>query len=484
MQTRSHDPDEPETKHQPSQTPHRRINLPHSLLVRNTLFVATVVILTAGLLGHMAYVTAREILHDNIHNRLRLIASERSARLESYAHQQLERAALVAGRTRLVELLGDYSTGKITPTDFRKEADRILKDAQENTLNIHEIWVANPQGNVIAASNPAHVDWSFADDPDFLKGRSQPHLGVPQKMDGEWMAYATVPIRSEQNHLLGVVIVQHNAESLWNMLEDRTGLEKTGEIRVGTRTDDTVHFLFAPPGKPGSSVPLADVPPLARALDGEQGSEVTRYGGVDVLAAYQPVTYQPDNNSSWGLVAKMNLDEAYAPVTRLRNTLIGLQCVLVLLGAIASFVLAKRITRPILTLTDAAATIAQGDLEARVPVTSRDEIGLLGTAFNVMAEQLSEARDRLEDRVKQRTGELSQAQKELRRQTRILQSVLDSMADGVIVADQNGKFLLWNPAAQRIIGLGPEDVAPHDWSEFYGCYETDGKTLSAWDSRL
>ena len=273
----------------------------------------------------------------------------------------------------------------------------------------------------------AHVDWSFADDPDFLQGRSEPHLGVPQKMNDQWMAYATVPIRGEQNHLLGVVIVQHNARSLWNMLEDRTGLEKTGEIRVGTRSDNTVHYLFASPGKPGSNVPVEDVPPLARALDGQRGAEVTHYDGVDVLAAYQPVVYQPDNSSSWGLVAKMDLEEAYAPVTRLRNTLIGLQCVLVLLGAIASFMLARRITRPILTLTDAAATIAQGDLEARVPVTSRDEIGLLGTAFNLMAEQLSEARDRLEDRVKQRTAELSQAQKDLRRQTRILQSVLDSM---------------------------------------------------------
>ncbi len=477
MQTSSHDRDEPETNSAEFPAPQHRIRLPHSLLVRNTLFVATVVILTAGLLGHLAYVTARNILHDNIHNRLKLIASERSARLESYAHQQLERAALVAGRTRLVELLQDYATGKSTPTEFRKNADQILRDAQENTLNIHEIWVTNPQGNVIAASEPAHLDWSFADDPDFLAGRTRPHLGVPQKVDGNWLAYAAVPIRSEQNHLLGVVMVQHNATRLWSLVEDRTGLEKTGEIRVGRRSGDAVHFLFSSAGEKGSSEPLWNVPPMARALNGEQGAEVTHYHGTDVLAAYQPVSYQPDKNPPWGLVAKMDLDEAYAPVTRLRNTLIGLQCLLVLLGAIASFVLARRLTRPIFRLTEAAATIAQGDLDARVPVTSRDEIGLLGTAFNRMAEQLAEARDRLEDRVKQRTTQLTEAQKELRRQTRILQSIMDSMNDGVIVADQFGKFLLWNPAARGIVGIGPEDVPPEDWPQFYGCYEPDGGTL-------
>ena len=81
------------------------------------------------------------------------------------------------------------------------------------------------------------------------------------------------------------------------------------------------------------------------------------------LAAYQPVTYQPENNPPWGLVAKMDLNEAYAPITRLRNTLIGMQCVLVLLGAFASFLLARRLTRPIFRLTAAAATIAQGNLD-------------------------------------------------------------------------------------------------------------------------
>ena len=101
-------------------------------------------------------------------------------------------------------------------------------------------------------------------------------------MKGKWLAYAAVPIRSEQNQLLGVVMVQHNATPLWNLLQDRTGLEKTGEIRVGTRSDSTVHFMFSSPGGSNSTEPLADVPPLALALDGKRGAEVTHYGGTDV----------------------------------------------------------------------------------------------------------------------------------------------------------------------------------------------------------
>lgn len=440
----------------------RRIPLLQSLLVRNSLFVAAVVILTAGLLGQLAYVTARDILHDNIHNRLRLIASERSARLEAYVRRQLERTELAAGRTRLVRLLQDYAEENIDAAALREEANQILRDAQQNSVGIHEIWIASPEGTAIAASDATHVGWTFADDPDFLAGQSQPHFGVPQQVDGQWLTYLTAPIRNNQNQLLGVVMVQHDATPLRDLLANRQGLEETGEILVGMRKNGDVHYLFSPPEEAGASVPLAEVPPLAHALAGQRGAVVTRFDGTEVLAAYQPIDYQPGSDRPWGLVATMNLAEAYAPVRQLRRTLITLQIGLVLLGVLASFLLARRITRPVLKLAGAARTIAHGDLEARVPVTSRDEIGLLGTAFNRMASQLAESREQLEERVEQRTAELSEAQMELRRQTRILQSVLDSMADGVIVADQDGKFLLWNPAAKSLIGIGPEEVAPQD----------------------
>ncbi len=51
-----------------------------------------------------------------------------------------------------------------------------------------------------------------------------------------------------------------------------------------------------------------------------------------------------------------------------------------------------------------------------------------------------------------RTDELRRSEKSLRSQTDILQSILYSMAAGVIVGYQDGKLLLSNPAAQRPSG--------------------------------
>ncbi len=64
----------------------------------------------------------------------------------------------------------------------------------------------------------------------------------------------------------------------------------------------------------------------------------------------------------------------------------------------------------------------------------------------------------------------------LQNQTRILQSILDSMGDGVVVADASGKFLFFNPEAERILGIRPTDTIPNEWSEKYGAFLPDTVT--------
>jgi PAS domain S-box-containing protein len=64
----------------------------------------------------------------------------------------------------------------------------------------------------------------------------------------------------------------------------------------------------------------------------------------------------------------------------------------------------------------------------------------------------------------------------LRQQTRLLSLILESMGDGLVVADEHGRFLFFNPAAERIVGLGQSDLAPEDWSKHYGLFFPDGQT--------
>lgn len=60
--------------------------------------------------------------------------------------------------------------------------------------------------------------------------------------------------------------------------------------------------------------------------------------------------------------------------------------------------------------------------------------------------------------------------------TKILQSILASLAEGVIVANNQGKFLFFNPVAKKILGIGLKDVTADQWTSVYGCYYPDTVT--------
>lgn len=104
--------------------------------------------------------------------------------------------------------------------------------------------------------------------------------------------------------------------------------------------------------------------------------------------------------------------------------------------------------------------------------------------------ELRRAHVELESRVEERTAELSrtnqdlqreiavrrQAESEVRKQSAILSSVLDSISDGVVVTDGEGRFVIFNPAAERILRVGRTDTRPEEWPERYGLYLPDRTT--------
>jgi signal transduction histidine kinase/response regulator RpfG family c-di-GMP phosphodiesterase len=65
---------------------------------------------------------------------------------------------------------------------------------------------------------------------------------------------------------------------------------------------------------------------------------------------------------------------------------------------------------------------------------------------------------------------LARSEAALRQQTKLFQSILDSMGDGVLVADENGKMVLLNPAGEAMLGPDALRTPPAQWSEVYGIY--------------
>jgi PAS domain S-box-containing protein len=73
-------------------------------------------------------------------------------------------------------------------------------------------------------------------------------------------------------------------------------------------------------------------------------------------------------------------------------------------------------------------------------------------------------------------SERRNAESALEDQKQILESILGSMSDGVAVADLEGKFILFNRAAEGILGLVAHEASPDEWSEAYGIFLPDRVT--------
>jgi signal transduction histidine kinase len=129
------------------------------------------------------------------------------------------------------------------------------------------------------------------------------------------------------------------------------------------------------------------------ALAGRTGTRIIDdYRRVSVLSSYSPLRIA---GVHWVILAEIDANEALAPVAALRERLVVAGLALLLLAAGAGYVLARMISRPLVTLTAATQRFGAGGGFQRVDDASPDEIGVLARTFNTMARGMTESTERL-----------------------------------------------------------------------------------------
>jgi len=79
-------------------------------------------------------------------------------------------------------------------------------------------------------------------------------------------------------------------------------------------------------------------------------------------------------------------------------------------------------------------------------------------------------------KLEETTAQLARSEDEFRQQSNLLQLLINSIGEGVVAADTKGNFVLFNPAAENMFGLGSTDTLPDEWSAKYGLFLSDTVT--------
>ena len=142
-----------------------------------------------------------------------------------------------------------------------------------------------------------------------------------------------------------------------------------------------------------------------RMVKGETGTAIYEYNNIEKMVGFAPIT-----TVGWSLAVSLPVAEATGALDAL--TMISLITIVVVLVIAAIFIawFARRIAKPIQVLEGAANRIAGGDLTlAQINITSNDEIGRLGQAFETMTKNLRG----LIKQVSNATGQLASSSEEL-----------------------------------------------------------------------
>lgn len=144
--------------------------------------------------------------------------------------------------------------------------------------------------------------------------------------------------------------------------------------------------------------------------------------GTEMSGAFAPI-----ETTSWGLVVAQPVDEAFAVIGRVKAITLFWICLSLVVAVLGGVLLARGVTAPVRELAKGAERIAAKDFDSEIAIQTHDEIGQLARAFNHMQGELKRSfdtiteknneiakwNDELQQRVKDRTWELRQAEEQI-----------------------------------------------------------------------
>jgi PAS domain S-box-containing protein len=386
-----------------------------SLSQQLLLCLLAVALIPMGVVTTITYNRAVDSLRTRVIEDLRSVADRQAERVVDLIVDWETDTVNLARQPGLVEAVMGLREARGTPEyEFRLLSLRPYLSLFSKTEGFHDAMIIDRTGEVLISNNlefppgvlvaaPDREDSAVAhvfQEVTSILGVAHSDFGTSEA--GQW--YMGVPIWSPSNGLQGALVVHMNEQWVNERVNTYSGLGETGETVLACQVDGGILFVAPTRHDPNAAfrrivtTNSGEATPLQEAVRGIRGEgETIDYRGEAVLAAWR---YLPHLRAA--IVVKIDSDEAFAMVEGLRTTVVLLAGLTLLLIVPLTGALARTLTEPISRLTALTHDLAEGHLDRRADIRSRNEIGELAGSINRMAQQIEEREQRIRELQTQR----------------------------------------------------------------------------------
>jgi signal transduction histidine kinase/HAMP domain-containing protein/ActR/RegA family two-component response regulator len=391
-----------------------RLKLPsRTLMVRlvGSFLVLSVLMVTA--VGVLAYLRARSTLQASVYARLDAALQQKQGAVDSWVDDQRRNVVFVGQLFGSTQSSGDPQLKKLstqllspdTPVATRRRAHdsalAVLNGVVSQTADAEEYRILDQNGIVRLSTTQADEGKAQGHEKYFVDASSGVTVVEPvaqSSLSKEPTITIATPLFNQDGQEIGELAADLSLERLDELVLQATGLGDSGQMYlVGPG-----HRFIGQRLATGEFAGAVHSKAIDAGLRQQSGHALyADYRGRPVIGSYE---WLPGTGTA--LVAEMSQGSAFAPARRLGLTIGGFGLLVVGLLGIGTYLLSRRIAKPILAITETATAVTAGDLTREAPVTTNDEVGTLAEAFNTMTGQLRETLEGLEQRVAERTDEL------------------------------------------------------------------------------
>lgn len=395
--------------------------------------------------------------------RMANLADKKAIQVKSYLAERVKDVRLVVREPRVMGAIGimprEYAPGRPATAAYARENaltrqyfDRYVED----TGVFYDVFLITPQGEVVYSQKhgpdiAANVITGPYRDSQLAQAFRAARMTLEPVISGyEYYAPSQAPALFIAAPIMvngkfkGVFAVQLGNELFYRVATDATGLGQSGEVAFAQRDGDGALYTTPLKYRPDAALKLRlslqqiKTTPMFGALYGESGEGVKPdYRGTSVVAAWR---YLPELD--WGMVVKIDADEVFASIVQQRTLMLEVLLGLLLFAGLVAYYFGRQMVVRLKHFALTADEIAQGDLSKRVGESGADEVSQLAHTFNRMTEKLQALYRTLEDRVEQRTAELTHSMAALR----IKDAAIASSINAIAIAGLDGKISYVNQA--------------------------------------